>query len=251
LGSGGEPSIRISIRLAGVLPFGERSYGAPNEMVFIDIQHREVTLKLVYYGPALSGKTTNLQQLHRVMGTAAGSNLLTLNTRDDRTLFFDLLPLHFRARGLQIKLKLFTVPGQVIHAGTRKVVLQGADGVAFIADSQVSKTRSNNEAFADLRRNLEENGIGLKDVAVVIQFNKRDLSGIRSDEEVQRIAAKGSEPVYKAIALDGVGVAETFLGLASSTWQKLDRRYDLESKFEVSHDEFMEQVRGMLGRGGP
>jgi signal recognition particle receptor subunit beta len=216
-------------------------------MVFIDIQHREVTLKFVYYGPALSGKTTNLQQLHELMGVSAGSNLLTLNTRDDRTLFFDLLPLRFSTRGgLQIKLKLFTVPGQVMHAGTRKVVLQGADGVAFIADSQVSETRSNNVAFADLRRNLQENGIAFDDVAVVIQFNKRDLPGIRSDEEITKIAAKGSEPVYKAIALQGEGVAETFLGLASSTWKKLEKRYELDSKFGVTHDEFMEQVRGML-----
>ncbi|MBV1858339.1 MAG: gliding motility protein, partial [Nannocystaceae bacterium] len=123
-------------------------------MVFIDIKHREVTLKLVYYGPALSGKTTNLQQLHRLMGQQTASDLLTLNTRDDRTLFFDLLPLRFSTRGgLDIKLKLFTVPGQVMHAATRRIVLQGADGVAFIADSQVSQTRSNNESFADLRRN--------------------------------------------------------------------------------------------------
>ena len=216
-------------------------------MVFIDIQHREVTLKFVYYGPALSGKTTNLQQLHALMGHNAGSNLLTLNTRDDRTLFFDLLPLHFSTRGgLQIKLKLFTVPGQVMHAGTRKVVLQGADGVAFIADSQVSETRSNNVAFADLRMNLKENGIEFDDVAVVIQFNKRDLPGIRSDDEVRKIAAKGSEPVYKAIALRGEGVAETFLGLASSTWKKLERRYELDSKFGVTHDEFMTQLRGVL-----
>src|SRR5689334_13322717 len=119
-------------------------------MVFIDIQHREVTLKLVYYGPALSGKTTNLQQRHALMAASAGSNLITLNTRDDRTLFFDLLPPRFQTEGgLQIKLKLFTVPGQVIHAATRKIVLQGADGVAFIADSRISETRSNNESFAD------------------------------------------------------------------------------------------------------
>lgn len=218
-------------------------------MVFIDIQHREVTLKLVYYGPALSGKTTNLQQLHDLMGTHAGSNLLTLNTRDDRTLFFDLLPLHFQTRGgLQLKLKLFTVPGQVIHNATRKIVLQGADGVAFIADSRVSETRSNNESFANLRHNLLDNGIAFDDIAVVIQFNKRDLPGIRSDEEVRRIAAKGSEPVYSATAIEGRGVVETFTGLASSTWKKLDKRYDLQGKFGVSHEEFMQRVQDRLGR---
>ena len=216
-------------------------------MVFIDIQHREVTLKLVYYGPALSGKTTNLQRLHALTEQRAGSSLLSLDTRDDRTLFFDLLPLRFQTRaGLQIKLKLFTVPGQVIHNATRKVVLQGVDGVAFIADSRISETRANNESFANLRANLAENGIEYDDIAVVIQFNKRDLPGIRTDDEVRRIAAKGSEPVYVATAIEGRGVAETFVGLASSTWTKLDRRFDLEAKFGVSHDEFMQEIRHLL-----
>lgn len=219
-------------------------------MVFIDIQHREVTLKLVYYGPALSGKTTNLQRLHAMMEPHAESNLITLNTRDDRTLFFDLLPLRVGTRGgLQIKVKLLTVPGQVIHAATRRIVLQGADGVAFVADSRISETRSNNESFADLRHNLHENGIEYDDIAVAIQFNKRDLPGIRTDEEVRRIAAKGSEPVFKAIAIEGQGVVETFTGLASLTWQKLERRYDLREKFGVTHDEFMEQIRGLLRPG--
>jgi len=217
-------------------------------MVFIDIQHREVTLKLVYYGPALSGKTTNLQQLHRAIGSHAGGHLIELNTRDDRTLFFDLLPLRFQTRGgFQIKLKLFTVPGQVMHTATRRIVLQGADGVAFIADSQIRETRSNNESFADLRNNLHENGISPGDVAVVIQFNKRDLPGIRSDDEITRIAAKGSEPVFKASALHGVGVTETFLGLAAATWEKLDARYELREKFGVTAGEFMEHVERLLG----
>ena len=217
-------------------------------MVFIDIQHREVTLKLVYYGPALSGKTTNLQQLHRLMGQQTASDLLTLNTRDDRTLFFDLLPVRFSTRGgLDIKLKLFTVPGQVMHAATRRIVLQGADGVAFIADSQVAQTRNNNESFADLRRNLAENGIGFDDVAIVIQFNKRDLEGIRSDDEVRHIASKGKEPVYTATAIEGVGVAETFLGLADLTWTKLEQRYALAEKFGVGREEFMAHMHAMLG----
>jgi mutual gliding-motility protein MglA len=216
-------------------------------MVFIDIQHREVTLKLVYYGPALSGKTTNLQKLHALTRPVSGSNLITLDTRDDRTLFFDLLPLRFQTRGgLEIKLKLFTVPGQVIHNATRKVVLQGVDGVAFIADSRVSETRANNESFANLRANLHDNGIEYDDIAVVIQFNKRDLPGIRSDEEVRRIAAKGSEPVFMGTAIEGKGVAETFCGLASSTWTKLERRYELEGKFGVSHEDFMTRVRGLI-----
>jgi len=216
-------------------------------MVFIDIQHREVTLKLVYYGPALSGKTTNLQQLHRAMGRHAGSRLIELSTRDDRTLFFDLLPIRFQTRGgFSIKIKLFTVPGQVIHAATRRIVLQGADGVAFIADSQIRETRSNNESFADLRRNLAENGMSFDDVAIVIQFNKRDLAGIRSDHEVMQIAAKGREPVYKATAILGDGVMETFLGLADSAWVRLERRYQLREKVGVAREEFMDRIGAML-----
>ena len=219
-------------------------------MVYIDIHHREVTLKLVYYGPALSGKTTNLQQLHRMMMGKSG-DLVTLNTRDDRTLFFDLLPLHYETKaGLQIRVKLFTVPGQVIHNATRKIVLQGADGVAFIADSSISATRSNNESYANLKQNLLDNDITLDEIAVVIQFNKRDLPGIRSDAEIDRIAAKGSEPVCKASALNGEGVVETFSALASLTWTKLERKYELGEKFEVSHDEFMTGIQEMLGGGG-
>jgi len=219
-------------------------------MVFIDIQHREVTLKLVYYGPALSGKTTNLQALHRMIGESTGTQLVTLNTRDDRTLFFDLLPLQMQtAGGLSIKVKLFTVPGQVYHAATRRIVLQGADGVVFVADSRLSETRANNESFADLRNNLAENAIRIEDIAVVIQFNKRDLEGIRTEDEVARIAAKGSEPVYRAVAIDGVGVAETFAGLASSTWTKLDRRYELDRRFGVSHDQFMERLMALVDPG--
>ncbi len=216
-------------------------------MVFIDIQRREVTLKLVYYGPAMSGKTTNLQQLHALMGAHAGTGLMTLNTRDDRTLFFDLLPLQVQASGgMKIKLKLFTVPGQVYHAATRRIVLQGADGVVFVADSRIRETRCNNESFADLRNNLVENQIEFADVAVVIQFNKRDLDGIRSDAEVERIAAKGAEPVFKAVALRGEGVAETFIGLAESTWHKLERRYDFERRFSITSQEFGDRVRSLL-----
>lgn len=220
-------------------------------MVYIDVQHREVTLKLVYYGPALSGKTTNLQQLHRLFGHGVGSDMVSLDTRDDRTLFFDLLPLHFRTQGgLAIKLKLFTVPGQVIHNATRKIVLQGADGVAFIADSQVSETRQNNESFANLKHNLRQNGLGFDDVAVVIQFNKRDLDGIRSDAEIDRIATKGKEPVYKAVAIRGEGVRETFVGLARAAWRNLEKNYQLNERFGVPEEEFMQSIDAMFVGGG-
>jgi len=220
-------------------------------MVYIDIQHREVTLKLVYYGPALSGKTTNLQQLHQRMVNHAGSELVSLDTRDDRTLFFDLLPLEFETQGgFKIRLKLFTVPGQVIHNATRKIVLQGADGVAFIADSRVGQTRSNNESFADLKHNLREHGLSFSDIALVIQFNKRDLPGIRSDAEVKKIATKGKEPVFTAVAIDGHGVAETFMGLAALSWAKLEAKFNFSERFGVTHADFMSRIGELFEGGG-
>ena len=148
----------------------------------LDFSSRELTIKLVYYGPALSGKTTNLQALHAASTPDTTGRLMTLETRDDRTLFFDLLPLTFGSeRGLSIRLKVFTVPGQVIHSSTRRLVLQGADGVAFIADSRVAETENNAEAFRDLRENLKQNGINPKQIPLVLQFNKRDLPGVRAE----------------------------------------------------------------------
>jgi signal recognition particle receptor subunit beta len=224
-------------------------------MAFIDMPRREITLKLVYYGPALSGKTTNLQMLHRRMQGQTDGELVTLNTRDDRTLFFDLLPLRLAIRGgLSLRVKLFTVPGQVIHNATRKIVLQGADGVAFVADSRISQTRANNESFADLRANLHDNGIAMSEIGVVIQLNKRDLPGIRSDEEVARIRAKGSEPVFTAIALAGEGVAETFIGLATASWRKLERRYRFHESVGIHEEDVIATLARALqtgtGRGG-
>ncbi len=220
-------------------------------MAFVDIQRREITLKLVYYGPAMSGKTTNLQQLHRKMMGYTEGDLVSLDTRDDRTLFFDLLPLQLSTRGgFSIKIKMFTVPGQVIHNTTRKIVLQGADGVAFIADSRVSETRANNEAFANLRQNLRDNDIAWDDIAVVIQLNKRDLPGIRSDEEVEKIKAKGREPVFTAVAIDGIGVAETFLGLAEATWDKLSARHELEERFGLARGELLSALHEAVPAGG-
>ncbi|HSC86118.1 MAG TPA: gliding motility protein, partial [Polyangiaceae bacterium] len=128
----------------------------------LDFATRELTIKLVYYGPALSGKTTNLQALHEAAQGDSKGRLMTLDTRDDRTLFFDLLPLNFRdPSGLSVRIKVFTVPGQVIHSSTRRLVVQGADGVAFIADSRVSETETNAESFVDLQDNLAAQGIEL------------------------------------------------------------------------------------------
>jgi signal recognition particle receptor subunit beta len=216
-------------------------------MVQIDFQRREVAIKLVYYGPALSGKTTNLHQLHARIDPASRGRLLALDTKDDRTLFFDLLPIVFKSQsGLTIKVKLFTVPGQVIHNSTRRLVLQGADGVAFIADSRVAETQRNNESYSNLKANLKENGFDPAQMPIVIQFNKRDLPGIRGDAELLQIAARGREPIYRASALQAYGIVETFFGLVRLTWDRLDAHYELTSKFAISRDDFLTSLAHQL-----
>jgi len=213
----------------------------------IDFEQKVIELKIVYYGPALSGKTTNLVCIHRLCAPSTKGRLMTLETKDDRTLFFDLLPLCFESdSGLTIKVKLFTVPGQVIHNATRRIVLQGADAVAFIADSRTSQIEANQESFLNLKENLKQNGLNLKTMPLVIQFNKRDLPGIRPDAEIEAMAAKGREPVYKAIATQGMGVVETFLGLIEITWERLDAWHDLTSKFKVRGEMLLDSLKRQL-----
>jgi mutual gliding-motility protein MglA len=215
--------------------------------VQIDFQKREIQLKVVYYGPALSGKTTNLVSIHRLAAPSCRGRLMKLDTKDDRTLFFDLLPMHFdTGSGVSIAIKLFTVPGQVIHDATRRIVLQGADAVAFIADSQVHETQANKESFLNLRQNLKENGLDIKSMPLVIQYNKRDLAGIRSDAEISVLSKKSREPVFKAIATEGTGVVETFLGLVALTWERLDGWHDLSGKFDVRGDALLESLSRQL-----
>ncbi len=227
---------------------------------------REVTIKLVYYGPALSGKTTNLRALHELTKDDSRGRLMTLETRDDRTLFFDMLPLVFRAdgppspkpgersytpldpsTGMSVRLKVFTVPGQVLHGATRRLVLQGADGVAFIADSQITETENNAASFLDLRANLKELNRSLKDMPLVIQFNKRDLPSIRSDEELGALAKAGREPVFRATAVTGEGVMETFFGLLHLVWTRLEAEHQLSRVIGIEPDEFLPVAARKLG----
>lgn len=209
---------------------------------------REVAIKLVYYGPALSGKTTNLKSLHDIVSDQSRGRLMTLETRDDRTLFFDMLPLVVRGEGgMSLRIKVFTVPGQVLHGSTRRLVLQGADGVAFIADSQESETHANAESFLDLRDNLKELGRSIRDMPIVIQFNKRDLPAIRSDAEIEALAKKGREPVYKACAISGAGVLESFYGLLYLVYGHLEREHQLSQKIGMQRDAFMKSVVERLG----
>lgn len=213
----------------------------------VDFAARELTLKLVYYGPALSGKTTNLRAIHWLGTSSACGELMTLETQNDRTLFFDMLPISVSSQsGLKVRIKLFTVPGQVMHNATRRLVLQAADGVAFIADSQRGEAEANRESFANLKQNLIENGIDPNRIPMVIQFNKRDMEDIRTDSELEAIAKKSQEPIYRAIATRGYGVMQTLRGLLRRTWDKLEEENQLEERFGISPARFMQEVDSNL-----
>jgi signal recognition particle receptor subunit beta len=212
-------------------------------MVQFNLSRRELTLKVVYYGPALSGKTTNLHAIHQMVPEGAAGRLMTLETRDDRTLFFDLLPVYARTgSGALVKIKLFTVPGQVIHESTRRVVLQGADAIAFIADSQIAESDANKESFKDLRDNLAANNLSIDEIPLVIQFNKRDLPDIRSESELRTLEARRRTPIHRAIALEGQGVMETLRDLLRLTFDKLERTYELSRRLGTDPDEFVDRI---------
>jgi mutual gliding-motility protein MglA len=213
----------------------------------VDFAAKELTLKLVYYGPALSGKTTNLRAIHWLGTSNACGELMTLETQNDRTLFFDMLPISVSSEsGLKIRLKLFTVPGQVMHNATRRLVLQATDGIAFIADSQRGEADANRESFLNLKQNLEDNGIDPERVPIIIQFNKRDMQDIRTDEELEALAERSREPIYRAVATRGYGVMQTLRGLIRETWSRLEAEHQLETKFGVSPVRFMNEIESKL-----
>lgn len=213
----------------------------------VDFAAKELTVKLVYYGPALSGKTTNLRAIHWLGTSKTRGELMTLETKNDRTLFFDMLPITVDSQsGLKVRIKLFTVPGQVMHDATRRLVLQAADGVAFIADSQRSEAAANRESFLNLKRNLEENGMDPQRMPIIIQFNKRDLDDVRSDDELADLASKSREPIYRAVATRGFGVMQTLVGLIRETWTKLEDEHQLEDKFGINPVRFMHEVESNL-----
>ncbi len=200
-------------------------------------------MKIVYYGPGLSGKTTNLQMIHQRTLSDVRGRLLTVETHDDRTLFFDLLPVFFStAAGFKVKVKLFTVPGQVIHNATRRVVLQGADAVAFIADSRRTAAQDNNSYWKNLQENMRENALDPTHVPVVIQYNKRDLPDSKTEQEMEDTRKKGREVVIGAVAIRGEGVLETLHAVLQQAWRSLDARAALQKNIGLSEKEFLTQV---------
>lgn len=220
-----------------------------SSVVELSVEQREIAIKLVYYGPAHSGKTTNLKKLHARASAGSRGRLLSLDSQSDRTLFFDLLPLHFRVpRGdVTVKIRIYTVPGQVMHNATRKVVLQNVDGIAFIADSRLSEVPDINEAFQNLKDNLRENGVDPELVPTVLQFNKRDLPDARPEEELLRLETRG-RPVLSACAVRDEGVLKTFVTLAKLTWDDLDRRHRLEERFGITRDELYAELGALFGK---
>jgi mutual gliding-motility protein MglA len=216
-------------------------------MVQINMGAREITLKVVYYGPALSGKTTNLQQLHQLLDPASRGKMVTLDTTDDRTLYFDFLPIQFGAgKGVSVKLKLFTVPGQVMHKSTRKVVLAGADAVAFIADSQRASASANAYSWRDMEANLRANGIDFDAIPKVVQFNKRDLPDVKPLNEIR--ASWGEIATFPAVAMKGEGVLETFRELLRKLYRHLDQKHNFATSFGVAEEDFLSGVFKHAGR---
>jgi signal recognition particle receptor subunit beta len=215
--------------------------------VQINMQEREITVKVVYYGPALSGKTTNLQKLHQLINPSARGKMVTLDTADDRTLYFDFLPIEFGTQnGFSVKVKLFTVPGQVMHKSTRKVVLAGADAVAFVADSQRSSASANAYSWRDMEANLKSNGLDFESIPKVVQFNKRDLADVKPLKEIRE--AWGDVPTFPAAAIRGEGVLETFRELLRLVYRRIDERHHFAEKFGVSEDDFLKGVFQSMAR---
>ncbi len=184
-------------------------------VVFFNYTTMQMTAKIVYYGPGLCGKTTNLQHIHQKTAAKSRGEMVSLETETDRTLFFDLLPLDVGfIGGMKVRLQLYTVPGQVFYNATRKLVLKGVDGIVFVADSQVSMLDSNVESLQNLQANLAELGLSLDQVPVVLQYNKRDIRNIHPVPKLNEILNSKGIPFFEAAALHGIGVFETLKAIS-------------------------------------
>jgi len=184
-------------------------------MTFINYASREINCKLVYYGPGLGGKTTNLQYIYEKTNPDAKGKLISLATETDRTLFFDFLPLELGTiRGFRTRFHLYTVPGQVFYDASRKLILKGCDGVIFVADSQEARMDANVESLKNLVDNLKSAGYELKSMPYVLQFNKRDLPTAVPVEEMSKVLRYKDEEIFEGVAVKGTGVFETLKALA-------------------------------------
>ncbi len=193
-------------------------------MSFINYSSREINCKIVYYGPGLGGKTTNLQYIFDKTADKQRSKMISLATETDRTLFFDFLPLDLgTVRGFKTRFHLYTVPGQVFYDASRKLILRGVDGVVFVADSQEERMDANVEAIENLQDNLKEHGYDFNKVPYVLQLNKRDLPGVMSVDDLKKELVKRGEPVFEAVAYQGTGVFETLKEVARQVLVELKK----------------------------
>ena len=184
-------------------------------MSFINYSSREINCKIVYYGPGLCGKTTNLQYIYKKTNPDSKGKMISLATETERTLFFDFLPLALgEIRGFKTRFHLYTVPGQVFYDASRKLILKGVDGVVFVADSQVERMEANIESIENLRTNLAEQGYNLDAVPFIVQYNKRDLPNVVPVDEMKKSLNSRGVPDFEAVATDGTGVFDTLKSIA-------------------------------------
>lgn len=186
-------------------------------MSFVNYHTKEINCKIVYYGPGLGGKTTNIQYIYQKTSSNNKGQMITLNTENERTLFFDFLPLDLgEIRGFKTRFHLYTVPGQVFYEASRKLILRGVDGIVFVADSQVERMEANLESYQGLERNLADQGYDISKVPMVMQWNKRDLPNIVPVEDLQFQLNKRKFPAFEAVAMNGQGVFETLKMISKS-----------------------------------
>jgi len=179
-------------------------------MSFVNYVTKEVNCKIVYYGPGLGGKTTNIQYVYQKTSGENRGNMIALNTENERTLFFDFLPLELgEIRGFKTRFHLYTVPGQVFYEASRKLILRGVDGIVFVADSQVEKMEANLESLKSLEKNLVEQGYDVEKMPIVMQWNKRDLPNVTSVKDLSQALNKWKSPEFEAVAVKGDGVFDT------------------------------------------
>jgi mutual gliding-motility protein MglA len=209
-------------------------------MAELDEKAKTLTVKIVYYGPAMSGKTTNLIHLHDVIRPSLRGDMMSLETQGDRTLYFDLLPLGVQtATRYTVVFKLFTVPGQVAHDATRKAVLARSDGVVFVADSQTNQAVNNMDSFDNLEKNTQHLGMDFETLPLVVQFNKRDLEHIDDERKILDLWGPTGIPVYFASALHGKGVTETFEEILRRCYGRLDSTLGLKNQHGILASDFM------------
>jgi mutual gliding-motility protein MglA len=191
-------------------------------MTFINYASREINCKIVYYGPGLCGKTTNLQYIYDSTAPQAKGKLISLATETDRTLFFDFMPLELgTVRGFKTRFHLYTVPGQVYYDASRKLILKGVDGVVFVADSQEERMDANIESLYNLEENLGTQGYDLNQIPYVLQLNKRDLPNVIPSEELTYELQRKDEPTFEAVATNGTGVFDTLKAVAKQVLTEL------------------------------